>query len=95
MYTDRSTTRVIFKNTPKRNGLVEAIAFLVDCPANPGNILSYMHVGQHGEASRGFFYDCTPAKPEEYADLKKELEFVGYDLQVRTRLPSWRNSSIN
>jgi hypothetical protein len=77
------TTRVIFKTTPKRNGDVDVIAFLLDCPANPNWVLSYMHVGQHGEASNDFFRECTLATPKQYADLKAELEWLGYDLQVR------------
>jgi hypothetical protein len=82
---DKTETRVIFKMTPKRCGDVECIAYLLDCPANYGSVLSYMHVGQHGEACIDFMHDCTPAKPDEYADLKTELESIGYDLQIVKR----------
>lgn len=84
---DECRTRVVFKMTPEERGnnLVlesDCIAFLLDCPANPGFVLSYMHIGQHGEASIDFMNDCITASPEQYADLKKELEFIGYTLEV-------------
>ena len=47
----------------------------------------YQHVGQHGQAN---YYYCvheltTPATPEEYEDLKKELESIGYKLKIRRK----------
>ena len=54
-----------------------------------GNIVSYMHIGQHGVSSPLLIADTVPAKPEEYADLKKELESIGYVLDVKARR-SWR-----
>lgn len=59
----------------------DIIAFLPDEPANPGNIMSYMHVGQHGEASIAFMRDCIPAALEDYRDLKAELKYIGYELE--------------
>lgn len=48
---------------------------------------SYMHIGQHGAADVGLFYDTEKATPKEYAKLKKELEeVVGYDLKVRHKM---------
>ncbi len=55
---------------------------------------SYQHIGQHGAAG---YYDIIdhsrPAKPEEYADLKEELEKVyGYEFDVRQRtMPAIHN----
>lgn len=49
----------------------------------------YAHVGQHGTCHRDWYRDRTrPAKPEEYADLLKELEAIGYDVTAVSRL-SW------
>ena len=48
---------------------------------------SYMHVGQHGAADPHIVYDTRPARPHEYADLKAELEQIGYRLCVRQRFP--------
>ena len=51
---------------------------------NTGNYCSsYQHIGQHSSAD---YHHCInqsrPAAPEEYADLKAELERIGYTLQV-------------
>jgi len=58
----------------------EVLAVFPDLPAKFGNHVCYAHVGQHSEADS--FYCRTagrPAKPEEYADLAKELtKTVGY-----------------
>ena len=76
--------RVIFKLTPDGR---DVIAFLPDNPVvNYGCIMSYEHVGQHGEASLPFYWDCKPARPEQYADLLRELESMGYRPTIRRRL---------
>lgn len=49
--------------------------------ANPGNVVSYMHVGQHGEASRYLGRDLRLATPEEYEPLRKELARI-YECEV-------------
>ncbi len=49
---------------------------------------SYMHVGQHGAADPRLIHDTRPARPHEYADLKAELEQIGYRLAIRRRFPS-------
>jgi hypothetical protein len=55
-----------------------------DC--NYGMCMSYMHVGQHSEADYVHCVRMTrPAKPEEYAELEKELESLGYKLVVKRR----------
>ena len=49
---------------------------------------SFEHVGQHGSADyHGVIRKTTPATPEEYADLKKELESQPYNyvLHVKQR----------
>ena len=91
---EEDTTRVIFRMTPRErlaNGGLsnldpECVAFLLDVDAKIGYVMSYMHVGQHGEASVEWMYSrCIPATPEQYADLKAELESIGYILKIRTR----------
>lgn len=48
-----------------------------------GNCLSYQHVGQHGAANySAIIYESCPAHPTEFADLKTELEKLGYQLEV-------------
>lgn len=61
-------------------------------PTEPGSTLDpyltacYAHVGQHGSCSLDWYRSTRPAKPEEYADLKAELERIGYRLKVYRRL---------
>lgn len=83
---EKTFTRVVFKMTPKDvySGR-ECIAFLLDADANRDYIMSYMHVGQHSEATVEFCVACRLATPEEYADLKAELETIGYELKICKR----------
>ena len=60
-------------------------------PTEPASRLNdhmtcYAHVGQHGACSLDWYLDTRPAKPEEFADLKAELERIGYKLQVCQRI---------
>lgn len=87
----RAKTKVIFKiahyaGTSREED--EVVAFFPGAPANPGNVMSYAHVGQHGEASYDFYLNaCRPCPPERYAGLKRELETCfGYDLEVVRRI---------
>jgi hypothetical protein len=69
-----------------------AIAFIPDAEANPGMIQSYQHIGQHGEASLPFYWECRPLSPrsKEGRELLKELRAIGYKVKLRRRLASWR-----
>lgn len=77
-------TDVIFRIWP--SGEIEAL--LPEMPALPGNIGCYAHIGQHAEASYpGIIWQTRPATPEEYQELKNEMEnLVGYDLNVKKRV---------
>ena len=77
-------TQVIFRKWA--NG--DIIALFPRIPANgfPWEMLSYEHVGQHGGASMGIIDKTRPAKPDEYATLKAELEGRGYVLDIRQRM---------
>ena len=44
--------------------------------------LSYSRVGQHSSCHPEYLELCTPATPEEYTPLKKELESIGYILNI-------------
>ena len=72
--------RVIFRKF-KDGGV---IAWFPDIPANPGRCLSYMHLGQHGEGV--YPADTVPATAKESANLKAELESIGYNLREVKRL---------
>lgn len=83
-------TKVVFRkfkgNKFEDDG--EIIALFPEEPADRTGMscVSYMHNGQHGAA------DTPPdntvlATPEEYADLKAELEnFFGYELEIVKRI---------
>ena len=51
------------------------------------NVLSYQHIGQHSSAD---YNSCIrysrPANQFEYNDLKKELESIGYELNIIKRM---------
>ena len=66
----------------------DVIAFLPEIEVNHGNIMSYMHIGQHGEASYEFYTETKKATEEEYKSLLEELK-MRYDnciLEVKQRL---------
>jgi hypothetical protein len=73
--------KVIFRKFKKDSHGIkggEVIAFLPKIKeVNPGMMMSYMHIGQHGEAD---YYGCLsttiPANESEYRELKKELEQI-------------------
>jgi hypothetical protein len=85
-------TKVVFRKWSKAawsNG--DIIALFPEVPAdyNGFHCQSYAHIGQHGAADTCIIRARTvPAKPEEYAELKAELERIGYVLEVRTRITS-------
>jgi len=50
--------------------------------------LSYERIGQHGAACpQGVVSRTRAAKPDEYQELKLELERIGYTLKVCQRIP--------
>lgn len=86
---------VIFRKW--RSGGKEVFALFPEIYASEGSngqyylkyCLSYQHLGQHGSAWYEYCIRASrPAKPEEYAELKRELESIGYKLSVRQRLNS-------
>lgn len=46
-------------------------------------IASYMHVGQHSDASADLIGELEAATPAEYATLQNELEHIGYVLDIQ------------
>lgn len=47
-----------------------------------GNKPSYAHIGQHSGCSADYASACMHASPKQYADLKQELESIGYELNI-------------
>jgi hypothetical protein len=77
-------TVVIFRKFPE--GDIIAMFPEIQADQNRCDCLSYQHIGQHGPASY-FLVDRTKlAIAAEYAELKAELESIGYDLIIRKRI---------
>lgn len=91
---DEEVTPVVFRKWLKSEG--GGILALFPTQEEHNYLIgSYEHIGQHGSAD---YHLCmqrtTPTKPEEYADLKAELEGLGYKLKVYQKgshLLWWRN----
>jgi hypothetical protein len=83
---DKEKTKVIFRKWTDKNGGV--IAFFPEIPTEDVGYFmqSYEHLGQHGSADYNKLLRYTrPAKPDEYADLKAELQGIGYNLRIVKR----------
>ena len=83
---------VIFRETADG----ETVAFFPCEPFNRSgaDMVSYMHVGQHGAASVEFYHDCRkPRFADRVAALRAELIGIGYDLEERLRLQGWMHCS--
>lgn len=83
-------TRVIFRKWPENEGARAGriIALFPEIPAgdNPGHECQSYEQGQHRAAVYDLYIRMTrPAAPGEYADLKQELEKIGYHLEVVKR----------
>ena len=51
-----------------------------------GNVTTYQHVGQHSGADYKYCIQTSRLATEnEYNDLKKEMESLGYDINVVTK----------
>lgn len=80
---DTEKTIVVFR-VWKKGG--EVIALFPGINEGHGFCSSYEHIGQHGGADyQGVMNQTTPAQPEDYYDLMKELEGIGYSLKIQKR----------
>ena len=81
------TTAVIFRTWRKSRTVIALFPFE---PATSQGVycMSYEHVGQHGAADPAIVNGATrKATPAEYEPLKRELESIGYSLEIRERFP--------
>ena len=86
--------KVIFR----KDGEGNIIAFLPELRVNHGNIMSYMHIGQHSEASLDFYYSTAKANVQEYESLFNELKIIYGDcvlvakqkLNYKDLLTAWK-----
>jgi hypothetical protein len=84
MEQDTEVTKVIFRQFKTKERAV--IVFFPELPGTNDTLtcMSYMRIGQHSaaDASYAIIAKTRPAHPSNYADLKEELESIGYRLQV-------------
>lgn len=80
-------TKVIFRKWKDTGDVLALFPRIPASVVHPYLCLSYQHLGQHAAASYPWVIRQTePVTPEEYADLKAELERVGYEnLRVMQR----------
>jgi len=83
---DTYKTKVVFRK--HKNGDVIALFFEEVADYAGLYCLSYEAIGQHGAASTFLVDDTKLATPEEYKALKEELESIGYDLEIYSRMSS-------
>lgn len=76
-------TKVIFRKSS--DGAIIALFPELPCNENMFECLSYMHIGQHGKASANI-EGTKSCRVGEYFGLFKELESIGYNLKVVTRI---------
>lgn len=75
---DVEVTKVIFRKFKE-----DDVIALFPEQTNTRFTLCYMHIGQHSDCDYNHIVSTTKlATEEEYADLKKELESIGYNLKV-------------
>lgn len=79
LYVVRETPplKVVFrKHRALRGDEVFGLLCFTGDTCNPGNVMSYAHIGQHGECTKDIGTYTDYATPKEYAALKKELERI-------------------
>lgn len=77
---------VIFRKD--RDGARDCFALFPEIPSDLYGqfCTAYQHIGQHCAADYfGCIANSRPAKPGEYAELQRELQSRGYDLNIRRR----------
>jgi len=80
MKKDNYKTQVIFRKY--EDSQIIAL-FPYEIADNKGRCNSYMHIGQHSGADYlGVINTTKLATKKEYKDLKKELQNIGYNIQV-------------
>lgn len=81
---DKEPTEMLFRKY--RNGeIIALMPYVIE--DNRFYCQSYMHIGQHGPARYEHIMQCTrPAKEDEYAELKLELESIGYNVLLIARI---------
>lgn len=91
---DEETTPVLFRmprNVKLHGNDCDAIMPTIPGTNDAATMTCYAHIGQHGSCHQNWIQSTRPATPEEYADLKAELESApyGYRFKVYRRIQPW------
>jgi hypothetical protein len=84
---ERESVPVIFRaerGGPCR-GEVTAVFPTLPASRDGHEVTVYARTGQHSGGSRGWYQQTRAATPAEYANLKSELESLGYRVDVKKR----------
>lgn len=97
---DEHETPVLFRvhRAPMKHGSDVTAVFPCEPADYAGRTMScYAHIGQHSGCDFGWYHQTRPAKPEEYADLKRELESApyGYRLKVYQKITPKHRDAFN
>ena len=79
--------KVIFRRFRDTKEVIALFPFLPWNSYDPRVVTSYLHHGQHGGAVASLTATTLPASGPDVDDLKRELEIIGYDLEVLKRVP--------
>ena len=93
---DADETPVVFRASRRKEPEGRAAEITAVFPCEPATLQGfdmscYAQIGQHGACGQGWYNGTRAAEPEEYADLKRELESApyGYRLKVYKRIQPW------
>ena len=77
--------QIIFRKDRKTK---DVVAFIPETLVHKYMIMSYMHIGQHSEASLEYYLSTEKVSENEYSDLYKELcgIYGEENLQIKQRL---------
>jgi len=79
---DNEVTKVVFLVSEQDPKDPDLFAYFPEEIHNGEFRTVYSHIGQHSSAHPNYAKESRQATPEEYADLKAELEGIGYNLEV-------------
>jgi hypothetical protein len=85
---DDDIVPVIFRSITFKEPEGRAAEITAVFPTMPGTyddatMACYAHLGQHGICDLGWYNRTRAAKPNEYADLKRELEAAPYRYRLK------------
>jgi hypothetical protein len=90
---DAESVPVLFRavKSGDHKGTIDAFFPTLAGTNEPWTCTVYSRVGQHCSGSKDYYRDTRAATPAEYAPLKRELESLGYKLEVKSRWTSWHD----